>query len=144
MEKVKLQCKRLDSKGLDIFWKDVQAHMDDGWRYNDLEDRLYGDLPKCLGGLRITLVRGVAEKVEDSVEEPEVLDLQDDRNVVPDLEVQASEDQEVVESEDIEVDLDSLTKKKELLEFAESKGIEIPEDCKQPAKIKKYLKEKLA
>ena len=144
MEKVKLQCKRLDSKGLDIFWKDVQAHIDDGWRYNDLGDRLYGDLPKALGGLRVTLIRGVDEEAKDVVDKPAVVDLQDDINISPDLKVQDSEDQEVVEDTDTEADLDSLTKKKELLVFAEENGIEVPKEYKQPAKIKKYLKEKLA
>lgn len=39
--------------------------------------------------------------------------------------------------------LDILTRKHELLDFAESRGLEVPSDIKQPSKIKKLLKETL-
>lgn len=42
-----------------------------------------------------------------------------------------------------EVDIDSLTKKEDLLNFADDNGINIPEDIVYPASIKKYLKENI-
>lgn len=41
------------------------------------------------------------------------------------------------------IELDKLTKKSHLLEFAEIMKIEVPESMAQPASIKKFLKEKL-
>lgn len=41
------------------------------------------------------------------------------------------------------IELDKLTKRDHLLEFAEIMNIKVPESMKQPASIKKYLKEEL-
>lgn len=41
------------------------------------------------------------------------------------------------------IELDKLTKKDHLLEFAEIMKIEVPDSMVQPASIKKYLKDKL-
>lgn len=43
--------------------------------------------------------------------------------------------------EPVENPLDKLTKKKELLEYAKGLEIEVPEDMKVPAQIKKFIKE---
>jgi hypothetical protein len=60
--------------------------------------------------------------------------------VVEDTEVGLVDD--TVES--VEVNLDELTKKDDLLEYAVSKSIEVPSDKTQPAAIKKFLKEQLS
>lgn len=39
------------------------------------------------------------------------------------------------------IELEKLTKKDHLLEFAEIVGVEVPESMKQPATIKKFIKE---
>lgn len=39
------------------------------------------------------------------------------------------------------IELDKLSKKAALLEFAEEQGIPVPEDMTQPSRIKKYLKD---
>tara|TARA_Y100000114_G_scaffold150785_1_gene166667 strand:+ start:125 stop:439 length:315 start_codon:yes stop_codon:yes gene_type:complete len=41
------------------------------------------------------------------------------------------------------IELDKLTKKPHLLEFAEIMKIEVPESMNQPASIKKFIKDKL-
>lgn len=41
------------------------------------------------------------------------------------------------------IELDKLTKKAHLLEFAVITGIDVPEELHQPASIKKFLKESL-
>lgn len=43
--------------------------------------------------------------------------------------------------EEIQESLDDLTKKDELLEYANNNNIVIPDDLKLPSQIKKYLKE---
>lgn len=41
------------------------------------------------------------------------------------------------------IELDKLTKKSHLLEFADVMGVDVPEEMTQPASIKKYIKEAL-
>lgn len=63
---------------------------------------------------------------------------------------EVSEDivKEIVEIEtgntnDKEISIDDITKKEDLLNFAEKNGIKIPEDIVYPMSIKKYLKENI-
>lgn len=131
-EKVVL-CKRLDRVGLKQFWAEVDALFQDGFRF-DSEETAIRKMPVCRGVLRVTLVRGEEEVVEkeDNVKEEDA--------------AKESPKEELDEKvEEKEVQLHSLTKKKELLAYAEKHDVIIPDEdkFKFPANIKKYIKEVL-
>lgn len=139
MEKKQILCKRLDSKGLNVFWKEINLAFSEGWKYDE-NCTLVCESPRVSGIVRVTLVRGeeVVEPLAIEKEEEEVLKVVES-DPEP-LVISPSEEEQVVEFDE----LDSLTKKVELLEFAESYGVEVPEDVKQPAAIKKHIKAQLS
>lgn len=121
-------CKRLDRIGLRKFWNEVNELFEEGYRF-DPNETSRRKTPICHNVVRVTLVRGEDEKIEKPEEK-----------IDEEVTIEADEQKE---TEPKEVDLDSLRKKAELLEFAKANDIIIPDEekFKYPANIKKYLKE---
>ena len=115
-----LTAKRKDYKGAVQFWEELDKFYKAGYEicfdaYDKRNPRL-GNIPRVLMVKSGSQVSNV-ELVQDSVEESE---------------------------QEGSVSLQDLTKKTDLLAFASEAGIEVPDNLKQPAAIKKYLEEKVA
>lgn len=114
-EKIVVINKRNDVIGWKKFFSELQEKFDQGYRIHI--SNLRKENPIAGAVQRVFMVK---DTVEDAPPKQEFVDTSK------------------------EVDLDSLTKKKDLVEYAEKSGIEIPEDLKQPAAIKKHIQSNLS
>lgn len=124
-QQIKLMCKRLDTKGAIQFFEAIDYAYKNGYEIVLEGGRAF--LP-VMGSYPRVILQKVTEAhtetdtaIDDEVQDEPKTETQD---------VQDTDDKAVLES---------LTKKKELLDFAESKGIVVPEEFKQPAAIKKFI-----
>ena len=119
LEYLTIDCKDFRTKGVWDFFKRFENAIKEGFVVRDLEDCTPREAPDLGMNPSVTLVKGVAP-----------------------TEITAEE----ITSDEVTIEqvlriIDSLTKKKDLLELAEKLQIKIPEDKKQPSAIAKYLKE---
>lgn len=115
-EKLRVSVLRRDRKGFIEFQKQVQQAFIDGFRIKDFQ---YKESPKLYP---FTAYLERPDGTEDSPSED-------------------VEDSEVVEVFD---ELATLSGKEELLAYAEKHKIEVPQEKKNPAAIKKFLKEQVS
>lgn len=134
----KLLSKRTDKIGATRFWNEVMEHINDGWKVV-----LNGDMrtaPRFFPYPSIVLVK---DEAEDTIKEPyQQLPTQPTGESTADKAEDKAVDVPTAEVS-LEIELETLHGKEELLAFAAKHGIAVPEDKPWPKAIKKHILENL-
>ena len=135
-DKVEVRCQREDPKGWVDFAKTINSYIDQGYKISESTNR-----SDCIS-LTPYMKRVVMVKVAE--EESDKSPTEDKAKVVYSEEVHLAENKKNLPFVDKRLQaLENLSKKDELLGFAEECDIEIPESAKVPAQIKKIIKDSL-
>lgn len=135
-ETIIISTRRLDYKGSQQFFTQLFEAYRQG--YEPRDTGLIKDSPRLGSVPRVVLYKNTTVEASES-DSNETLDS------FPDVGITSEEKELLASSESSEEDsapsLEDITKKDELLAYAESLKIEVPANLKQPAAIKKFLQE---
>lgn len=145
--------KVITSKGVRVvdereFFLEVQEYIVNGWRIMDtgLRDdeclrNYYGNTGKVV--VYKAIEDYVASVEEDKEEETDKVQVELGGPVKP-IEVVVEDTLEEEVTPDLMVELEDLTKKADLIKFADKEEINIPSEMSNPASIKKFIRESLS
>lgn len=139
-----IQSRGNDPRSDKQFFFEIQDAILGGWRVAQNSRRDDACSRNIFGTGQVVLYKDGQEFLEDmksavSTEETEVSSETEEESEQAEVELKET-DQENSSEEDLNLTLEGLTKKAELLAFAAEREIEVSQDLKSPAAIKKFLK----
>lgn len=138
-ETIEIKQNRRDVRGVLAWLTEIEEAILNGYRL-DKEDRGTMTGPRILPVLRVHLHKGEEDKIVE-VSVPEEINVPPLHESTLALTPHASEvTGEVAEEVEYNILEDVKAKKADLLEWAKEKEIEVPEELKTPAAIRKHLK----